>query len=101
MSHKIRRTMTIDRSVDSLLRDQSKANRWSYSRTVNQALNEFTKLDHENLNKLRRLAGVLEVNTSQIINNLMKRYLIEVEDRKQKLDPASVFVEELTQFGRE
>ncbi|NCC04438.1 MAG: hypothetical protein EOM37_10435 [Proteobacteria bacterium] len=101
MSHKIRRTMTIDRSIDTLLKEQSRTNRWSYSRTVNQALNEFTKLDHDNLKKLRRLSGVLEVETSQILNNLMKRYLVEVEDRKQKLDPASIFVEEMTQFGRE
>ena len=99
MPRKIRRTMTIDKTIDAILKEHAKASRRSMSRTVNQALNEYVRLDQQSLKSLRRLAGVLEVETWQVLNNLMKKYLQEVEARRTQLAPAALFVDELIQMG--
>lgn len=99
MTRKIRRTITIDRTVDAVLRERSKASRWSLSRTANQALQEYTHLDQTSLKSIRRIAGILDVEVWQVLNNLMKTFLQEVEACKKQLDPAALFVDGLIQGG--
>lgn len=99
MARKIRRTFTIDRTVDAVLRERSKASRWSLARTVNQALQEYTHLDQASLKSIRRIAGILDVEAWQVLNNIMKTFLQEVETRKNQLDPAALCVDELIQTG--
>ena len=99
MARKIRRTFTIDRTVDTALREQSKVSRWSLSRTANQALQEYTHLDQTSLKSIRRIAGILDVEAWQVLNNLLRKFLQEVEARKNQLDPTALFVDELIQTG--
>ena len=101
MTRKIRRTMTIDKTVDALLKEQAKANHWSLSRTVNQALREYTHIDQKSLKALRRLAGVLEVETWQVLNNLMKKHLQEIETRKEQHHPVALLMDDLIQLGKQ